>query len=64
MTKKTNSEIILEIRDDGVGMPESFDWKQSDSLGLHIVHLLVDQIEGTIELNRDKGTEFRIIIKR
>ncbi|MEL7665292.1 MAG: hypothetical protein AAGU10_14360 [Methanosarcina mazei] len=41
-------------------MPEDFNLEDSSSLGLQLVKILVDQLEGQIELNRDSGTEFTI----
>ncbi|MCC4769244.1 PAS domain-containing protein [Methanosarcina sp. DH2] len=50
----------LIVRDNGRGFPEEIDFRETDSLGLQLVITLVDQIEGSIELNTGEGTEFRI----
>lgn len=52
----------LIISDDGVGIPENISLENSDTLGLQLVSLLVDQLEGEIHLKRDHGTEFKIEI--
>jgi two-component sensor histidine kinase len=54
-------EYELIIEDDGIGMPENINFKEYNSLGLQIINNLVNQIEGTIELNNDVGTQFRIL---
>ncbi|AKB28619.1 sensory transduction histidine kinase [Methanosarcina siciliae T4/M] len=54
------SEFLLTVSDNGIGFPEDFDLKSTFSLGLQLVNILVEQIEGNIELGRGKGTEFRI----
>jgi PAS domain S-box-containing protein len=54
------NEFILEITDDGIGFPENIDFRQTNSLGLQLVTTLVDQINGTIELERNGGTSFKI----
>jgi len=46
--------------DDGVGLPENLEFTRTDSLGLELVNNLVDQIDGTIELDRSSGTKFVI----
>lgn len=51
---------ILSIKDNGVGFPKDLDFRDTDSLGLQLVNSLVEQLEGTIELHNQKGTEFRI----
>ena len=58
-------QFVLAVSDSGIGFPEKLDFKTmdflgSDSLGLQIINSLVEQIEGTIELRRNKGTGFII----
>jgi two-component sensor histidine kinase len=53
-------EYLLAVRDDGVGVPETVDFRNSPSLGLRLVITFVSQLQGQIELNRDHGTEFLI----
>jgi len=50
----------LTISDSGKGIPENIDLERVESLGLQLVNILVDQLEGNIELMRNQGTEFRI----
>ncbi|MBU2515323.1 HAMP domain-containing protein [bacterium] len=51
----------LSIYDDGIGMPDGFDWKKTDSLGLKLVQNLVEnQLGGSIILDGTKGTKFTI----
>jgi PAS domain S-box-containing protein len=54
------TDFIITVLDNGVGMPESFNSESSDSLGLQLVTILVDQLNGKIELNSNNGTEFTI----
>lgn len=54
--------IRIRIKDDGVGIPEDFDWKKAKSLGLHLVQMLCRQLNGTVELSREAGSTFTIII--
>lgn len=51
----------LIVSDDGTGIPERIDFENSDTLGLQLVNILVDQLDGEIELKRGRGTE--VIIK-
>jgi PAS domain S-box-containing protein len=50
----------LVVTDNGVGFPSDLDLERAESLGLRLVKMLVQQIEGTLELGRDAGTSFRI----
>ena len=53
----------LVVGDDGVGFPEDIDFMDTESLGLQLVTTLTDQLDGTIELDRSAGTEFRIVFR-
>lgn len=54
------NQYILIVSDNGLGFPENVDFRNTDSLGLQLVNALVDQLEGSIELDIDGKTEFRI----
>ncbi|MDY0130539.1 MAG: PAS domain S-box protein, partial [Methanosarcina vacuolata] len=62
---KTNKEknmslFSLKISDDGKGLPEDLELECTESLGLQLVNILVDQLDGRLELKRAQGTEFTI----
>lgn len=59
-----NSTVELVVGDNGVGLPVSVDLDKADSLGLNMVHMLVKQIHGSIDILRDHGTEFRIRFRK
>ena len=61
--KSNNNKVELEAGDNGVGIPLSIDLKQSQTLGLQLVDTLVEQINGTVILDRTKGTKFKIEFK-
>ncbi|MDZ8053706.1 MAG: PAS domain-containing protein [Aulosira sp. ZfuVER01] len=52
--------LILMIRDNGIGLPEDFDRNKTKTLGITLVHGLVKQLRGRIEINCQQGTEFKI----
>lgn len=51
---------VLVVADNGKGIPEEIDFRNPDSLGLQLVTILVEQIDGCIELQRNEGTKFII----
>jgi PAS domain S-box-containing protein len=53
----------LTVSDNGLGFPENVDFRNTRSLGLQLVNALVEQLEGTIELEKGKGTIFKIFFK-
>jgi len=58
-----NIQHILVVSDNGLGFPENVDFRNTNSLGLQLVNILVEQLEGTIELENDSGTKFKIWFK-
>jgi PAS domain S-box-containing protein len=61
--RKEDSTLYLTIKDDGTGFPANFDWRNAESVGLKLVILLVEQLDGTIEVDRSSGTVFTIVVK-
>jgi PAS domain S-box-containing protein len=51
---------VLRVKDDGMGFPETLDFRKTETLGMQIVSTLVSQIDGSIDLAREMGTEFII----
>ncbi len=61
MRKLNNSKAELIVKDDGIGMPEYFDWEDTQTLGLQLVRNLVEvQLGGSIELSGGNGTQYKI----
>lgn len=59
--KKNNDRMItLTVADNGIGLPADFSSKIPGSLGWQIVHDLVNQLSGEIEIKAEKGTEIKI----
>ncbi len=52
--------FLLTVRDNGVGFPEGIDFTATESLGMQLVVTLVEQLDGSIDLIRGNGTEFRV----
>jgi two-component sensor histidine kinase len=53
----------LIVKDTGIGLPSDAELGKTKSLGLKIVTMLVGQLDGSIEVRREKGTEFIINIR-
>lgn len=57
---RVGEKNVLIVSDNGVGLPGEIDVLNTETLGLQLVSALVMQIEGRLELTRDKGTVFKI----
>lgn len=57
---RSPENYILEVEDDGVGLPEDMDIEQADSMGMKLVSNFTKQLNGEMELIMKNGTCFRI----
>jgi len=58
-----DGSYLLRVADNGVGLPEDLDITNTATLGLKLVNTLVEQLKGTIQLERGAGTTFIIRFK-
>jgi PAS domain S-box-containing protein len=58
--EKNGFYYVLTVTDNGEGIPEEIEFQNADSLGLQLINILVEQIDGCIELKRNNGTKFTI----
>ncbi len=59
--RKIEGQIELIYSDNGIGMPEDFSWKNSNTLGLSLVRTLIEnQLDGSIDMENKNGTKFII----
>ncbi|MGB9927002.1 MAG: PAS domain S-box protein [Methanosarcina sp.] len=57
------NNFLLQVSDDGIGIPEDVSPEDSETLGLQLISILLEQLEGELELKRDCGTEYLIQFK-
>ncbi|HSV98287.1 MAG TPA: 7TM-DISM domain-containing protein [Spirochaetota bacterium] len=59
--RREGDMILLQVADDGKGLPEGFDPMKQETLGIQLVHMLVEQMRGTLEITSADGTCFRVL---
>jgi two-component sensor histidine kinase len=57
---KENQELIIKVNDSGIGLPDNIDIESTDTLGLQLIRMLVNQIDGSIKYKNDDGAQFVI----
>jgi len=63
--KQTPEEIDICFKDSGRGLPKNFDWRQSSSMGMKIIHLMSQQLKASAKFeNEADGLLFEIRLKR
>lgn len=60
LSETAGGVVSLSVSDHGPGLPEALDWRNSSSLGLPIVDLLVKQLRGNLTVQSRPGTAFKI----
>ncbi|HLO87521.1 MAG TPA: GAF domain-containing protein [Nostocaceae cyanobacterium] len=59
--RSDNQHIEMTVQDDGIGLPNDLDWRNTNSLGLSLVYdLVTEQLEGNITVEGHQGTKFNI----
>jgi two-component sensor histidine kinase len=60
MNRTQGGKYLLTIADNGIGFPGDVDFRQTRSLGLQLVTVLAEQLQGDIVLTTTAGTLFSI----
>jgi len=64
MRPLNKDDVELIFSDNGVGLPENVDFRNTESLGLHLVTILAeDQLHGDIKLDRKGGTKYQMRLR-
>jgi two-component sensor histidine kinase len=53
----------MTIEDNGIGLPDDFKLKSTNTLGLQLVNSLVTQLDGEVKITNKTGTRFEINFK-
>src|SRR6056297_882977 len=59
--RQTGDMIMVEVKDDGCGLPDDFGVSESSSMGIQLIELLTQQLKGEKNFHSDKsGTTFTL----
>jgi len=61
--RRSEDQVQLSIKDNGVGIRDEVDVDDPSSLGIRLVNILVKQLDGTIKYGRDNGSKFTIMFR-
>ena len=60
LSQGEDHQITLTVADNGVGLPPDLDAFSTQSLGLQLVNVLVEQLDATLRMNSQGGAQFEI----
>jgi two-component sensor histidine kinase len=58
--KRCDGRISLTVGDNGVGIANHVDIENSETLGMQLVNSLIGQLDGTMRIERERGTRFTL----
>jgi two-component sensor histidine kinase len=65
LSRAPKDAVVLSVRDEGVGLPPTFDIKSVRRLGMRLVDSFSKQLQGDLQvLRRDPGTDFILTLPR
>jgi len=60
LEKRDNKNYELLLSDNGIGIPGNIDHEEPETLGLELINIFVDQLEGHLKLSNHVGTSYKI----
>lgn len=60
--EEEKKKLMLEVKDNGGGLPAGFDMQKTKSFGMKLVQSLANKLEATVEIKSDKGATFCLTI--
>lgn len=64
LLSKKDSIIQLNVRDNGIGIPDDFDLESGNSIGSWVINVLLRKLNSTVEIESTEGTSFSIIFEK
>ncbi len=59
LSRGPEESVVISVRDEGVGLPPTFDLKSGQRLGMRLVDAFTEQLQGDLQVvRRNPGTEF------
>ena len=58
---KNGLQYLLTVADNGTGFPETINFRETDTLGLELVCVFTEQLDGSVDMVTDGGTTFTVI---
>lgn len=65
LSRAPKDNVLISVRDEGVGLPATFDIKSGRRLGMRLVNSFSQQLQGDLQvLRKNPGTEFVLTMPR
>lgn len=64
LQKINQEDILLRIADNGKGLPDDFDFSGNKSLGIQLIRLFSEQLDGDIRIRNKDGVEITLVFRQ
>ncbi|MGQ0737677.1 MAG: histidine kinase dimerization/phosphoacceptor domain -containing protein [Bacteroidota bacterium] len=61
--KEVPDALLLQVEDDGVGLPAAFASDEKSSFGFKMIHSFLQKLKGQLQISSDNGTKATVFIK-
>jgi two-component sensor histidine kinase len=62
--KKNNQELLLQVKDDGIGIPPDFDPENTSSFGYEVIQAMAKKLRARLNINGNPGTDVQLLITK
>jgi two-component sensor histidine kinase len=62
--EESDEQVCMTFSDDGRGFAPDQDWRSANTLGLQLIRMLTEQLQGTIDVANGRGTTFQLSFSR
>jgi two-component sensor histidine kinase len=62
--KKSDNELLLQVKDNGVGLPVNFNAENTTSFGYEIIKAFSQKLKARMNIDGNNGTDVQIIISK
>jgi two-component sensor histidine kinase len=62
--QETENNCVIGIVDNGVGLPEDFNFTENKSMGMELIHILSEQLDARLRIERKNGAGFILEIPK
>lgn len=62
--KKTKSELLLRVKDNGIGLPPDFDPENTTSFGYEIIKAFIQKMKARMNIDSINGADIQLIISK
>jgi two-component sensor histidine kinase len=62
--KRINEKLLLQVKDDGIGIPDSIDVSTGSSFGYKIIKAFAQKLKGLMTITNKNGTDVQLLITK